>query len=468
MNRISYRKLRCAFLSTLFTLSATACQDLTAKLPAGTVDPSSYNTRESILMMANNARYTFQAQYRDFVWQSGLVTDELFAPMYGRPLGPGDIPINWDSREFASGVTGIYSQLHNVRRMTLQARESLGKYGSDLPSSLRGEMYALEAWTETILADIFCSGIPLTTVDFEGDFTYREGSTTAQVYAHAAALFDTAISLSRDSARVNTLARIGKARALLALGQYSDADTTISSLPFDSRYALPIVMPGTIAWAIQWRNNWGSVSNREAGSGLPFREDPRVQWTQTTSNTYGVIRYTPAVRTWWEVATGLEARLIQAEAALQAGRAEWLDILNELRTDGNWNNIVATVVYDTIDTEPALVIDTVLHSDTAWNAGLGGVNRLGRINDPDIGATGPTPSRVDILFRERAMWLYLRATRQGDLRRLIRHYDRSVSDVYPMGPYSGGLGYYADNVEIEITNEEDRNPYYSGCVERGA
>jgi len=41
-----------------------------------------------------------------------------------------------------------------------------------------------------MLADLYCSGVPLSTLDFEGDFTYRAGSSTPEVYQHAVVLFD--------------------------------------------------------------------------------------------------------------------------------------------------------------------------------------------------------------------------------------------------------------------------------------
>ena len=49
-------------------------------------------------------------------------------------------------------------------------------------------LLALEGYTEVLLAELYCSGIPLSTVDYRGDYTLRPGSSTEQVFAHAAAL----------------------------------------------------------------------------------------------------------------------------------------------------------------------------------------------------------------------------------------------------------------------------------------
>jgi len=129
------------------------------------------------------------------------------------------------------------------------------------------------------------------------------------------------------------------------------------------------------------------------------------------------------------LASGAEARLIEAEAQLQAGDvAGWLGTLNALR---------ATAV------SPAL---------------------------PALSDPGSDAARVDLLFRERAAWLYLTGHRQGDLRRLIRHYGRSQGDVYPTGPYQAALtGVYGGDVDAPIPPEERKyNPRFTGCFARGA
>src|SRR5690606_32421643 len=77
-----------------------------------------------------------------------------------------------------------------------------------------------------------------------------------------------------------------------------------------------------------------SVANNEGTNGLPYRAamDPRVQWEQGTgaqalafdnSPLYLTLKYTSRSSS-TVLATGVEARLIEAEAALRAGSANWL------------------------------------------------------------------------------------------------------------------------------------------------
>ena len=48
--------------------------------------------------------------------------------------------------------------------------------------------------------------MPLSTLDFDGDFTYQPGSTTEEVYQRAIAHFDSALTLAGDSVAVANLA----------------------------------------------------------------------------------------------------------------------------------------------------------------------------------------------------------------------------------------------------------------------
>ncbi len=100
--------------------------------------------------------------------------------------------------------------------------------------------------------------------------------------------------------------------------------------------------------------------------------------------------------------TGIEARLIEAENALKGGQiAQWGADLRALRAD----TANTHVVFPPADSLPA---------DSAENAS--------------------PAAQVDLIFRERAFWLYGTGSRLGDMRRLIRQYGRDQSTVFPTGP----------------------------------
>ena len=218
-------------------LGLLGCNELTGSqpLPSGTSNPSTYNTPAGALSMRNSAIALLQGEIPLYIADAGLLTDELQSPLVGN-LSPGELisaqyPIGGiiDERilpelTIGTGPTDIdYGTLQSVRAYINQALGALATYDPSAPPAVRGELYALDGYAEILLADFFCSGVPLSTLDFQNDFTYHGSSSTAQVYADAIAKEDTALSLSSDSARILNLARVLKGRALLAMGGNSIA-----------------------------------------------------------------------------------------------------------------------------------------------------------------------------------------------------------------------------------------------------
>jgi len=422
-------------------------------LPPGVVDPGVTKTPAGALAAYRGTLTLFAFAFGgsnsfSHIVVTGVLSDELQSTSVGDfnaadPLDSRMLPeySNPSLEQFQTYLSD-YRGLQQVRGQAEEARGLLRAYGGDSGQVLIGHLYAIEGYSELLLADVFCSGIPLSTVDYNGDYTYAPGSTTSEVYQHAATFFDSATAIVSDSARVLNLARVGKARALLELGRYTEAAQTVAAVPDGFRYGeayaatqvasgaanFALVTPGTPPW-------FASVSDREGTNGLDYRSsgDPRTSATAVGPNVFGTTVYhpdkystdgsSPIVLADW-----VEARLIEAEAALQAGDVTtWLAKLNHLR-------------------------------ETAITPAL-----------PDTTDPGTGDSRVNLLFRERAFWLFLTGHRQGDLRRLIRQYGRDQSQVYPAGPYPGGAGVYGSDVTTPIPAlERQFNPQFAGCVSRGA
>jgi hypothetical protein len=417
-------------------------------------------------MKRNAAVVAFNDALRQYVIDAGLITDELEDRHTGASLllidnttmGSLDERIlpqamRTDPNEGSLGGRS-YASLQLVRGRTNDAIGALAKYDSAAPSALRGEMYALQGYAEVMLAELFCSGVPLSTFDFEGDFTYRPGSTQQQVYQDAIAKFDSAIALSSDSSHILNLARVGLGRTYLDLGDYTNAAAAVVSVPDDFRYQL------SVNWgAVNALNNVATVSDSEGTNGVSFitSGDPRSMDTaslydeQFNLQLYFPRKYSAGLKNPFyslvTVADGVEARLIEAETALQAGDPSWLMILNALRT---------TSTTCTVHTTPC-----------SAPAGTGGVADLPLLVDP--GSSAGDTARVNLLFSERAYWLYLTGHRQGDLRRLVRNYHRDQGTVYPTGSYlAPGQGVYGADVTVPIPTSENPNPYFHGCLDRNA
>lgn len=452
-----------ASLLLALAASLSGCKDLTQApgLPAGTPDPASYNSKAGAVGMRNAAIHAVEQALPQYFVDVGLLTDELEDPKTGASLGTlltiRSVSNPLDERILPDGTTGgqaSYQNLQNIRAFTNQAIGALATYDTApadtaMSKMLRSELYALEGYAEVMLADLFCSGVPLSTLDYQHDFTYHAGSTTDQVYRAAVPKFDTAFALADTSTQVLNLARVLKGRAWLELGQYDSAAAAVSAVPEGFQYRLVTVWGGD-SRPTSVLTNVATVSDREGSTGLPYRssQDPRTAMdtvaTEDTINgvvsqlpvplffptkyhvTQGVTGYVPVPLADW-----IEARLIRAEAQLQPASAPsgpWLTTLNALRA-------------------------TVGLSDTT---------------DP-----GTAKGRIALLFRERAYWLFLTGHRQGDLRRLLRQYGSlgfsRQAQVYPTGPYlAPGTGFYGSDVDVPIPTSESANPLFHGCLSRGA
>jgi starch-binding outer membrane protein, SusD/RagB family len=77
---------------------------------------------------------------------------------------------------------------------------------------------------------------------------------------------------------------------------------------------------------------------------------------------------------------------------------------------------------------------------------------------------------VDLIFRERAFWLFSTGHRVGDLRRLIKFYQRSAESVFPTGEWHKG-GPYGPDVNFPVPQAEETNPNVipnNTCTDRKA
>jgi hypothetical protein len=437
-------------------------------LPPDVTDPAITKTPEGAVQAYYGLREQFRLAFGgDYygtetavVALGGLLGDEL--QVGGTTLGQSSIPV--DVRLMLEGeedavASSAYGKLQKVRGQASQAIGLLTRYAPD-QRALAGHAYVLQAYSEIFLAELFCSGIPLSTLDFDGDYTLRPGSSTDEVYAHALALLDTALTLVGDSTRFVHLARLAQARAHLDLGELTEAAAAAATVPDGYEYAVAFVAGSASSsnFARVRLSIWDvSVSDLEGLNGLDYRSsgDPRTPTTLQATNQFGGGIYHPDAYASdggspIVLASGVEARLIEAEAALQAGDASWLTTLNALRTDG------------TYDTQPDPADST--QTDTLWHAGTGGVAGLAPLEDP-----GTPDSRIDLLFRERAFWLFLTGHREADLRRLVRNYGRRESEVYPTGSYPAPGESFGSDVTIPIPFEESvSNPHFSGCISRDA
>jgi hypothetical protein len=423
----------------------------TDQLPPGVRDPNDTRSPQGAVAAYNGVRVRFRGAFDQTVLEGALLTDEFGTNRYGQPVL--EQPVNHDRRFLPDNFVGsqAYARLHAVRSQASQAIGLLTNFAPDAPPALRAHAYALSGYAEVLLADLYCSGVPLSTVDFDGDFTLQPGSSTTQVYEHALAQFDTALALAADSARILDFARVGRGRTLLALARYAEAGQAVTDVPDAFSYVTTYDAAGPHFFLSYFASSaisgvapfdGATMTEREGRNGLDYLSsaDPRVDSTRLSTNNWGFPIIMPAKYNRngqgpMVVANGIEARLIEAEAALNAGDvATWLAKLNHLRQTA-WTTIQPPV------TQPL----------------------------PDLTDPGTDEARLSVLFRERAFWLFLTGHRQGDLRRLARDYARGEEAVYPTGLFPDGQGVYGSDVTVPIpTAERELNPRFTGCIGREA
>jgi tetratricopeptide (TPR) repeat protein len=454
--------------------SLSSCTGATdEQLPPDVADPAATHTPSGAVARYRGALALLPGTADSLLTLTGILTDELAALPTAVGVSRGYTAL--DSRQPSTSFDGLYAQLHHLRGEAQEARGFLRAYAPDSSAALAGHLYALEGWAELSLADVFCSGIPLSTVNFSGDYTLAAGSTTQAVYEHAIRLLDSAVALSADSGlRLQPFAAVVRGRALLALGRYAEAAAAVAGVLDAYTYQVTYT-PANFHLLQSFAANYPTVTgtpsaaNGEGGTGLDYRTsgDPRTPSTALGSDQLGNTMYFPdkyptSGAVTLTLASGIEARLIEAEAALQANPedGQWLARLNALRTDGTFEVDTQVVAVDETVTPP----DTTFAYDTLWHAGSGGVAGLDTLADP-----GTADGRLDLLFRERAFWLYLTGHRQGDLRRLVREYLRDPEMVYPTGTYPGGPGTYGSAMVAPVPEAEHTlNTKYTGCFNADA
>lgn len=337
--------------------------------------------------------------------------------------------------ETNSFLPGQFRTLNRVRTEGEAAIRALQQF-VPTPTSNIGLMFAVSAFATNQAAESFCSGIPFSGLDAENNIVFGTARTTAEALTEAIALADQALANVGGSAGPNVanFANVIKARALLNLGQFAQAGTVAATVPtgFQQIVTHSLNTTDNQNWALNTSARRYVVADQEGGNGLPFitAADPRLP-AGPSGGANAFDSQTPfrAQFIWGRedgvvVASGIEARLIEAEAALQAG-----DV-------------------------------------TTFLAKLNAARQT-RSDLPDLTDPGSAVARENLLFRERAFWMFGTGHRLGDLRRLIRQYGRAPEATFPTGTWHKG-GNYSSDVNLPVPFDEENNPEFTGCFNRNA
>jgi starch-binding outer membrane protein, SusD/RagB family len=350
------------------------------------------------------------------------------------------------------------------RGTILTALPSLQKYE---PSSGRpkiGLAFALVAYIELLVAENYCAGLPLATPTSTG-VSYGMPLSTDSLLGVAESHFDSSLAYAGADPVVGPLASVGLGRARLDRANYTGAAMAVSGVATSFVYNITLQPGGYNNFGFTESNYWNfalteqrclvaTPVDRKGVNGLPYisAHDARLVFDSTLTETCdGAYVGFPDSVAYYPVkvgnpssnialATGVEARLIEAEAALHAGQVNtWTTDLNALRSTVPMADLTA-----------------------------------------DSTTTASADRQVDVMFRERAFWMWGTASRLGDMRRLVRQYGRDPGTVFAVGTFPDGttatlpapIPSYGTDVNLTLPTGagglSDPNPNYKGCISKSA
>jgi hypothetical protein len=341
---------------------------------------------------------------------------------------------------------GPFRNLNRVRTQTQVAIDGLRAY-APTPKTNIGRMFAFDAYVDVLMGEHYCNGVPLSSV-VGSQIQFGEPISDDSLFGLSLAFADSALANvgGGDSANVVNLVRVIRGRALVDRGDFAGAAAAVAAVPLAFHYDVThsINTSDNQMWSLNSSARRYTMGDLEGGNGLPYvsANDPRLPTKTGPDGIFDSAFPITVIRQGiWDrptavvIASGIEAQLITAEAALQANdTTTWLTTINSLRTN--------TALY------PAVL------------SGFTRGPNLTALADP-----GTAAGRVDIMFYERAFWMFSTGHRLGDMRRLVRQYGRSVTSVYPVGAWFKG-GNYGDAIQMSIPIEEQNNPNFAQCADR--
>ena len=396
--------------------------------------------------------YDGVASDEEQVQLSGSLSDEL--------INTETFPtrIEFDQRAQTLGNTslvGTFLDLNRARGLSQRSVAGVQKFAKVVGDSAGlPEVLALGGLTYVLFAENYCGAVPVSVANDDGTFTYGPPLNLNQQLDSALSKFSQALAVTGTplTATFKQLAQIGKGRALLDKGDYANAALAVAGVSTTFQYIYQHSQTTTGqnngTWSLTANVARYGVAGLKGGNGLPYQTDgntktagfdPRVANTVRSANSGfgfdngvpgGELQYVqqkyPLRASPITIADGVEARLIEAEAARQTDPVAALGILNGLRSNA------------------------ALLTLRGYPAG----------SLPPLTLQATTGAQVNQLFKERAYWLFLTSHRLGDVRRLIRQYGRGAETVFPTGPYFKG-GTYGTDVNSPVPQREQNNPSYT-------
>ena len=465
--------------ATLAAIGATACSDSLLKATdPDLIAPSDLDSPEgaNALRIGALQRWRFatggdNTNGQESTWLTGgLLADEWGTSstfVQNDELDERRIQLN------NATVTFDFRKLERVRTAVNQALPLMQKWNPTQTVQI-AELYLARGNAEMQLASDFCNGIPLSdasTATSPTDIKFGQPLIVSDVFKAAIASLDAGYQLlapADTASDVGRAIKITKARALLGLGGATNvaaAAALMNGIPtsFKYQHTYAASSGSNAIWGQPNSGRRYNVGDSLEGNAhdilvkgqIPFfsAKDPRVPSKYTvstngkdTTKSQDGLTFSRTTSLWAQetpvdVTNGIDARLIEAEAAFVAGN------------------------YATATTGTLAILNALRASAQTLGTVTVAANALPALTDP-----GTDSARVAQLFREKAFWTFSRGQRLGDLRRLVRQdpYKTwfNVANSFPTGTHYRG-GTYGPDVNLPVPqDEQNNNPNFHGCLDR--
>lgn len=428
-------------LSVLAAVAVAACDDVLDVTDPSVVDPGALEGPEGVSTRANGVVRDFQEAYDDYVRYAAMFTDEMI--LSGTFQGRVEVDDRRISRDNVQITGELYEPLQRARQSTSDLIEDFEENLDDPEfSSVRGEMevglaraHLFAGYLRVMLAEMYCNAV----TDSLGP-----ALTPDEVMGEALGLLDEAESRADalGLADVADAARVGQARAHLWLGNLEEIEDLTSDVPTgfvhqvqysentdDQENELAQFTWGFSGFLIRWSVGDGTTAERANEEFAYLDEwveqglidpDPGLSAQNESVPVVLQMLYDAPDRN-MVVASGWEARMIEAEVELRTGSAGAAESdVNDLLTDPDQTANPMLAVNPSLDPGPFEEVDF----------------------------TGDLSQDLPQLARARLAGLWLTGQRQGTLRRFA---ENDGIDLYPD---RGG-----DDVCFPIVQQEvDNNP----------
>ena len=408
---------RVVALTGVAAAALTGCDNILEVEDPDIVTPEQLQGPTAIPTLVNGVVGTFQNSFNEFAWFTALITDELlhagtftsWEAIDQRDINPDLTAANWDE-------TQVARQLADDALETFQTNVGNPDFESVADRLQEGIAIAqfYGGYQRVLMAEFYCrtvlepNGPPVTP-----DETAQRGLEMLRAAEQSAT--------EAGATSIATAARVGQARALVWLGEYQQAAQLVAEVPTDFVYFSEYSSntPDQENMVYQLSYGWNAVIRASVGNGTQANRhferwayyDEWVAQGLVDPNP-GLTAFESSVRVQVEklyvqpqadmvLASGWEARMVEAEALLRAGELQAAeDLVNALLTD-------------------LTQVDNPL---LAVNPGLS----LGAFTPVDF--TGNSQQDLAEMARARASGLWLNTDRQATLRRFA---ERDGVNLYP-------------------------------------